>query len=191
VDLGVVLPGCEPVAIPVAVFYERSRALVDQTIRAAERLLSTGGAPLDALYVTGGGSELPLVKQTLREVFGNRARRSPYSRAATAIGLAIQADDKAGYELREKSSSPIRAPESVPSLAIPADLDPEHWLHGLLDDVTVQFWALGGRITFETVSNLLQKRKEAFLKDLDTARRMYRTVSHLSSFVQGEVKRGP
>jgi len=102
IDLGIALPGCEPVAIPVAAFYDRCRPLVDETIQAVERLLSSRGAPLDALYVTGGGSELPLVSRTLKEVFGSRARRSAYTRAATAIGLAIQADEHAGYQLREK-----------------------------------------------------------------------------------------
>jgi len=57
---------------------------------------------IDALYVTGGGSELPLVARMLREVFGRRVRRSAYTRSATAIGLAIQADEEAGYLLRER-----------------------------------------------------------------------------------------
>ena len=102
VDLGVAVPGCDPIAIPLAAYYERCRPLVEETIRAVERLLAPCGAPLDALYVTGGGSELPLVSRTLKEVFGSRARRSAYTRAATAIGLAIQADQQAGYQLREK-----------------------------------------------------------------------------------------
>ena len=60
------------------------------------------GNRLDALYVTGGGSELPAVSRMLKEVFGRRVRRSAYTRSATAIGLAIQADTGAGYMLREK-----------------------------------------------------------------------------------------
>jgi hypothetical protein len=38
----------------------------------------------------------------LREVFGRRVKRSAYTRSATAIGLAIQADAHAGYVLRDK-----------------------------------------------------------------------------------------
>ncbi len=102
VDLGVALPGCEPVTIPVAVFFERCRPLVDRTIQAVERLLSSCRVTLDALYVTGGGSELPVVSRALKEVFGSRARRSAYTRAATAIGLAIQSDEQGGYSLCEK-----------------------------------------------------------------------------------------
>jgi hypothetical protein len=59
------------------------------------------GKKLDALYVTGGGSELPIVLRSLREVFGRRVKRSAYTRSATAIGLAIQTDMDAGYVLRE------------------------------------------------------------------------------------------
>ena len=38
----------------------------------------------------------------LREAFGRRVRRAAYTRSATAIGLAIQADAEAGYTLRER-----------------------------------------------------------------------------------------
>jgi molecular chaperone DnaK len=77
---------------------------VGQTIKATQRLLDVhdDGQKLDALYVTGGGSELPLVARLLREVFGRRVKRSAYTRSATAIGLAIQADVQAGYVLRER-----------------------------------------------------------------------------------------
>jgi hypothetical protein len=37
----------------------------------------------------------------LREEFGRRVRRSAYTRSATAIGLAIQADASSGYALRD------------------------------------------------------------------------------------------
>jgi molecular chaperone DnaK (HSP70) len=53
------------------------------------------------VYGTGGGSELPLVSRVLKEQFGRKVRRSAYTRSATAIGLAIQADASAGYVLRE------------------------------------------------------------------------------------------
>ena len=60
-----------------------------------------GDAAIDALYVTGGGSELPLIARMLREEFGRKVKRSEYTRSATAIGLAIQADAASGYTLRE------------------------------------------------------------------------------------------
>jgi molecular chaperone DnaK (HSP70) len=116
VDLGVVRGGWPEVLLPVASFYERCQLLVQETLQAAESLLGAHGigpsgssaSPqageqrLEALYVTGGGSELPIVARTLREVFGRRVKHSAYTRSATALGLAIQADAQAGYVLRDK-----------------------------------------------------------------------------------------
>ncbi len=112
-DLGRVKSDWQEVSIAVASFYERCRPLVEETLHATNDLLAAPVTPgpsadsepadrLDALYVTGGGSELPLVARMLREVFGRRVRRSAYTRSATAIGLAIQADEQAGYVLRER-----------------------------------------------------------------------------------------
>jgi molecular chaperone DnaK (HSP70) len=116
VDLGVVREGWRPVSLRVADFYERCEALVQETLHATEDLLQSHGygpsgsaasdeareQNLEALYVTGGGSDLPIVARLLREVFGRRVKRSAYTRSATAIGLAIQADAQAGYVLHDK-----------------------------------------------------------------------------------------
>ncbi|HXJ91732.1 MAG TPA: Hsp70 family protein [Terriglobia bacterium] len=114
VDLGVVREGWSQVSVTTEAFYQRCRPLIDETLHAVEDLLAantgrlasgdgTGEAPqIEALYVTGGASELPLVSRALREQFGRRVRRSAYTRSATAIGLAIQADAQAGYRLSEK-----------------------------------------------------------------------------------------
>jgi len=101
-DLDSVREGWGTVTVPVADYYERCRLLVDETLHVVEDLLATHGGGIEALYVTGGGSELPVVSRVLRERFGKRVRRSMHARAATAIGLAIQADLQAGYVLREK-----------------------------------------------------------------------------------------
>jgi molecular chaperone DnaK (HSP70) len=103
VDLGAVREGWGTVTIPVAEYYERCRPLVEETLHVVEDLLeSQGGIEIEALYVTGGGSELPIVARILKEHFGKRIRRSVHARSATALGLAIQADAQAGYVLREK-----------------------------------------------------------------------------------------
>lgn len=99
VDLDHAREGWGQVTIPAAALYERCRPLVEETIRTVARLV--GNDSIDALYVTGGGSELPLVSRMLREAFGRRVRRSAYTRSATAIGLAIQADAASGYTLRD------------------------------------------------------------------------------------------
>jgi hypothetical protein len=103
VDLGVVRESWSEVTLPAPLYYERCRPLIEKTIEATENLIRSYDeeARVDALYVTGGGSELPMVARLLKEVFGRRVRRSAYTRSATAIGLAIQADADAGYVLQE------------------------------------------------------------------------------------------
>lgn len=103
VDLDVVRPGLAPVTVLVSEFYARCQALVEETVHAVTDLTSRTPS-LEAIYVTGGGSELPLVARLLRETYGRKVKRSPYTRAATAIGLAIQADQSSGYQLRDRFS---------------------------------------------------------------------------------------
>lgn len=105
IDLEHANPDWGTAQISVADFYEAARPLVEETIRAAEDLLAKHEqGQFEALYITGGGSELPLVARLLRERFGRRVRRSAYTRSATAIGLAIQADQPETYRLSERLS---------------------------------------------------------------------------------------
>jgi hypothetical protein len=89
--------------VPAEEFYAKCRPLLQQSIDATQTLLAAneGEAKLGAVYITGGGSELPLVARMLKELFGRKVKRSAHTRSATAIGLAIQADEQAGYVLRE------------------------------------------------------------------------------------------
>ncbi|HLH39295.1 MAG TPA: Hsp70 family protein [Bryobacteraceae bacterium] len=98
-DLDVIRDGMGQVTVPVADYYDRCRPLLEESLAATARLVE--GQEIQALYVTGGGSELPLVSRMLREEFGRKVKRSEYTRSATAIGLAIQADATSGYALRE------------------------------------------------------------------------------------------
>jgi len=103
IDLEHVNPEWGAVQVPVSDFYEDARPLMEETIDVAEQLVEKhqeGG--FEALYITGGGSELPLVARVLRENFGRRVRRSAYTRSATAIGLAIQADQPETYRLSDR-----------------------------------------------------------------------------------------
>ncbi len=101
IDMEAVREDWPAVTVAAADFYERCRPLVAETIHATEDLMASHGE-VDTLYATGGASDLPLVGRMLRETFGRRVRRSAYSRSATAIGLAIQADAQAGYRLRDR-----------------------------------------------------------------------------------------
>ena len=102
VDLDRARQGWPVSVVPVADFYARSQPLIDETIHAVEALLAGYHDRVGTIYVTGGGSNLPMVALALRERFGRKVKRSQYSRSSTAIGLAIRADAQAGYQLREK-----------------------------------------------------------------------------------------
>jgi molecular chaperone DnaK (HSP70) len=96
IDLERVRDGWSPVTIPVETYYERCRPLIEATREVVESLLAEHpDVPLDTLYVTGGGSELPPVARILRETFGRKVRRSAYMRSASAVGLAIRASAQA------------------------------------------------------------------------------------------------
>jgi alpha-amylase/alpha-mannosidase (GH57 family) len=56
--------------------------------------------------------------------------------------------------------------------------EPEHWLYVLMNELTKQF-RTSGEMTFETLERVLQQQKEAYRRDLETARRMYRTYPQL------------
>jgi molecular chaperone DnaK (HSP70) len=102
IDLDSVREGWPSVQVPVADFYGRCQSMIDETVHAVEDLLRGREASVEGVYVTGGSSELPMVSRALKEKFGRRVKRTSYPRSATAIGLAIQADSTAGYQLREK-----------------------------------------------------------------------------------------
>ena len=105
IDLDRVRAGWPQIAVPVAEFYEQCQPLIDETLDVTDSLLATLPATAQiSLYVTGGASELPLIGRLLRERFGRRVKRSAYTRAATAIGLAIQAAGHSSYQLRERFS---------------------------------------------------------------------------------------
>jgi molecular chaperone DnaK (HSP70) len=101
-DLERVREGWGEVSIAVAPYYERCRPLVERTVEVVEQLLAAHPCPIETLYVTGGGSELPAVARVLKETFGRVVRRSAYMRSATAIGLAISGDASSGYLLRDR-----------------------------------------------------------------------------------------
>ena len=98
------------VTVTVAEFYDAVGHLVNATIEAMSPLV--GGLDHEALaesevagiYLVGGASGLPLVPRLVRARFGRRVFRSPYPAASTAIGLAIAADENAGYSLTDNLS---------------------------------------------------------------------------------------
>lgn len=98
------------VSVPVSAYYDAATALVDHTLEVLDPLLadSEDGRVLPdsvaGLYVVGGASQLPLVSRILRARFGRRVHRSPHTAGSTAIGLAIAADEGAGYSVTDRLS---------------------------------------------------------------------------------------
>jgi molecular chaperone DnaK (HSP70) len=114
--------GEDLVSIGLDRYYDRCAPLVERTITTLRRVLAGGGeevilntagaeqdravdeSEVAGIYVVGGASSLPVIARILRDTFGRRVHRSAYPSAATAIGLAIANDDRAGYELTERFS---------------------------------------------------------------------------------------
>ena len=97
------------VNVAVEAYYEAAAPLVEATLAAMRPLLGSlddeeGLSDIAGIYLVGGGSGLPLVPRLLKERFGRRVHRSPHPAASTAIGLAIAADDDAGFSLADRLS---------------------------------------------------------------------------------------
>jgi len=109
VDLGQISSSAGEVLVPISEFYKKCEPLIEKTIQATESSMhsllveeATDFPTLACVYLVGGSCELPVLARSLRERFGKRVRRSPYPPAATAIGLAIAADQESGYILEEQ-----------------------------------------------------------------------------------------
>jgi hypothetical protein len=76
---------------------------------------------------------------------------------------------------QSESSTPVPPAATIsPGPAVRS----EHWLQSLIDELVA--YSRGSiEVSFETVERLVQQHKQAFLKDLETARRMYRVYPHL------------
>jgi molecular chaperone DnaK (HSP70) len=110
-DFGQLDAGLGEVVVPVAQFYDKCLPLIVRTIGATEAAVqkALGTAARDvpglvAVYLVGGTCELPILARALRNRFGKKVRRSPYPSAATAIGLAIAADQESGYTVQDRFS---------------------------------------------------------------------------------------
>ena len=106
------LGAASQVSIAVADYYDACTPLVERSLQSMRPVMASFEGALQAesslashvagIYVVGGASCLPLVPRLLRLQFGRRVHKSPYPSAAVAIGLAIAADDNAGFELSDR-----------------------------------------------------------------------------------------
>lgn len=140
------------VTVPVSFFYEKASALVTRTFDDLDPLLSSredGERILPdsvaGLYVVGGGSRLPLVTRMLRTRFGRRVHRSVHTAGSTAIGLAIAADETAGYSLADRLTRGVgvfRERDSGHAVSFDVLLSPDaRWTPGRSTVVTRRYRA--------------------------------------------------
>ena len=110
-----------------------------------------------------------------------RARAGADHRLADLGHSAVSNIEKLLREVRVLALDRIEydkpAPASAPTLRAAAPQS-EHWLQSFIGDLRGHSRAPQD-VSFETVEQLLQGYKQTFLKDLETARRMYRVYPHL------------
>jgi len=153
--------------IPEADFEYLIRTLSDARSRATELAVSIGSRlGTEHRLAQLANSAAASIESTLRQV-----RNPAAEKLDSAIGLA----------------EPIASPPMPVSFSGGAGLDAEHWLSAFVDELLVQARSAGG-ITFEGVERLLQHRKDEFLRDFLTARRMYRAYPRLFPEITNEAR---
>lgn len=110
VDFGTALPGVEPVALDMHDVNEACEPLVERTLELLERILErvrehgidpSNPRELGGVYLVGGATAFPLVGRVLRDRYKRKVLVAPQPHAATAVGLAMAADPRAGVLVRE------------------------------------------------------------------------------------------
>jgi len=110
-----------------------------------------------------------------------RARAGADHRLVELVQSAVSNIEKLLREVRVLALDRIEYDAPAPvAAATPrvATHQSEHWLQGYIGDLIGRSRA-PDEVSFETVEQLLQQYKQTFLKDLETARRMYRVYPHL------------
>ena len=80
------------VQIAAADYFAACAPLIQRTLDAVGPLGSADDPALAGVYVVGGASDLPVVARMLKERFGAKVKRSAYSSASIAVGLALALD---------------------------------------------------------------------------------------------------
>jgi hypothetical protein len=103
-----------------------------------------------------------------------RARTGTDHRLAELGHSAVLNIEKLLREVRVLAMDPAKSAPPVPAPAVRS----EHWLQCLIEEL-IAYSRAPQLVSFDTVERLLQQHKQTFLKDLETARRMYRAYPHL------------
>jgi hypothetical protein len=161
--------------IPEADFEYLIRTLSDARSRATELVVTIGSRLGTEHRLTElANAAASNIENTLREIRNAAAEKPDSGSELTDLQHALQMGTQPIAPVLE-ANAPAPA---ITSFAVAAGLDAEHWLSAFLDGLLAQARTSGG-ITFETTERLLQQRKDEFLRDFLTARRMYRAYPRL------------
>jgi hypothetical protein len=114
------------------------------------------------------------IENTLQDVRDTAAGKTETAPGLVGLQDALQATSEPGTL---PPGTPLPLPPAT-SFAAATGLDSEHWLSLFVDQLLAQARSSAG-ITFESVERALQQRRDEYLRDFLTARRMYRTYPHL------------
>jgi len=105
----------------------------------------------------------------------NAVRLINAEKPGTGPRLAREPERKAPLRTLEKVAS---VPPSADGFALPPGIGPEHWLYEFLRDVFRELGARGA-VSVENVDRMWKYRRDCFVRDRETARRMVRTYPEL------------
>ena len=161
--------------IPEADLEYLIRTLSEARSRASELAVAIGSRLGSEHRLTGlANIAASNIEATLREV-----RNSAIEEPVSASGLTDLQGALQSTHLPVTPVQPVHtALPGERSFAASAGLDAEHWLTVFVDELLHQARTTG-LITFEGTERLLQQRKDEFLRDFLTARRMYRAYPQL------------
>lgn len=161
--------------IPEADLEYLIRTLSEARSRATELAVSLGSRlGTDHRLTELANAASAHIENTLREVRSSAAKATAAS--AGLVGLQGALQPSAGEIVPAQPIPP--PPTTATAFAASAGVDREHWLSTFVDELLTQARTTG-RITFEGTERLLQQRKDEFLRDFLTARRMYRAYPQL------------
>lgn len=170
--------------IPEADFEYLIRTLSEARSRATELAVSIGSRLGTEHRLTElANAAASGIENTLREVRSSAAGTQVSAAGLTDLHGALQT----GAQPPATAPAIDAASPVVASFAAGTGLDAEHWLSAFVNELLAQARTSGG-ITFENAERLLQQRKDEFLRDFLTARRMYRAYPQLFPEIADETR---
>jgi hypothetical protein len=148
------------------------RTLSEARSRANEIALAVRGrVGVDHRLSELGNAAVAQIETVLRDMRRVAAEESETVNSGGG-GPAREAETKTSTEPGRNTAGSFAPSAQAAALA------GEHWFPAFVDALIERYRADGG-ITFEIVERVLEERKEAFAKDLEIARRMYRSYPHM------------